>query len=323
MTRCVCGRNINNCDCPPGACKTCKLPTKDCVCCSHCKLPQEECECCQHCRQHPCSCNQVSQSPVNTRHIMSQTIEPPDISCLKESKENLDFYIDALEAWSECGGYQKSKQADVVFMFAFKQYPDLCREMQSHFKKSLRGKEDGVEKIINWLKEKIGLVKHADVSRILRNFQSLSRPRNQDLMSFVSEFEKAYDAVVKVGETFTATTRAIFMLHQANLSDTDHHLITVNINLQYDDKDKDKHFDLIKQSMRKFQDLRTANGSHVNIGHQCRATDQAKVAYLAGVVEEEDIEVGVERRLDVGGEGLGAVLQLQLLGGWRISQGYY
>ena len=218
-------------------------------------------------------------------------IEPPDIATLKD-KSNLDFYINALEGWAECGGYQAEKQADVIFLYAFKTYPELCKELQDHFGKTLKGKAEGVTKITEWLKERIGLVKQADCSRIIIQFHNTFRVKGQDLLSYIKEYEKAYADVKKMGETYSSTTRAILMLSQANLTNIDHQLITNNINLDPNDKDKEKHFELVKDAMKKFQHMTTSNNPNATIGFQCRHSNNAapKGTYLTDHIDEDEVD---------------------------------
>ena len=134
----TCQEILPGCNC----CTQCN--TTPCRCCHRCEKDPDHCTCCQTCQQSTCKCCRYCKK-LRCQCNMS-FIEPPDIATLKD-KSNLDFYINALEGWAECGGYQAEKQADVIFLYAFKTYPELCKELQDHFGKTLKGKAEGVTKI--------------------------------------------------------------------------------------------------------------------------------------------------------------------------------
>ena len=185
------------------------------------------------------------------------------MSLLKD-KSQLDFYITALENWEElqdCGGYPASKRAAVIFTYAVKSYPALCKEMTDHFKKTLKDDEDGVKKIKEWLRKKFGLSKHADIVRVYNNFLNTTRSKGESLQDFITRFETAYNEVNNLGETLSPTTRAIFLLRQADLSDTANQIITVNIDLDPKAANAADHMDEVKAAMRKYQDNLAANKS--------------------------------------------------------------
>ena len=67
-------------------------------------------------------------------------IEPPDMSILKD-RSQLEFYTLALERWAtiaKVSGVAETLLADIVLAHAFKQAPELCKEMSDHFDNSLR-----------------------------------------------------------------------------------------------------------------------------------------------------------------------------------------
>ena len=163
--------------------------------------------------------------------------------------------------------------------------------MQDHFGKTLKSNKEGVNEIVKWLKERIGLVKQADCSRIIIQFHNTFRNKGQDLLSYIKDYEKAYADVKKMGETYSSTTRAILMLSQANLTNIDHQLITNNINLDPADKDKDKHFEQVKDAMKKFQHMTTSNNPNAVIGFQCRHNNTSqKSVFLAEQIDEDEVD---------------------------------
>ena len=224
-------------------------------------------------------------------------IEPPDLSILKD-KTQLDFYLTALENWEELqefGGYPANKRAAVIFTYAVKSYPALCKQMTDHFKKTLKDDNDGVKKIVDWLKTKFGLNKHADIVRVLNKFLNTTRNKNENLQDYITRFETAYNEVNNLGETFSPTARAVLLLRQAELSETDHQIITVNLNLDPKSEKATEHFDDIKNAMKRFQDTKTANSS-------CRAaSQQSSRTYLGEFMDslEKDDTVDDETKHNI------------------------
>lgn len=97
------------------------------------------------------------------------SIEPPDMCILKDCSQ-LEFYTSALERWAtivKASGVAETLLADIVLAHAFKQAPELCKEMSDHFDDSLRDDSKGIEKIVTWLKAKFGMNKHADMVKVL------------------------------------------------------------------------------------------------------------------------------------------------------------
>ena len=91
-----------------------------------------------------------------------------------KDKTQLEFYITVLERWSTIASFHGTAdniQADLVLAHAFNHAPDLCREMSEHNLQDSKG----VEKIIEWLKSKFGMNKHADMVKILNNFLNTSK----------------------------------------------------------------------------------------------------------------------------------------------------
>ena len=134
-------------------------------------------------------------------------LEPPNMGILKD-KSQLEFYTAALERWATLAthsGIAEDIQADLVLAHAFNQAPDLCKEMTEHFGNTLKGDAKGVDKIVTFLQTKFGLNKHADMVKILNNFLNTSRHRGENLINFISRFERNYAEVKKMGETFSPT----------------------------------------------------------------------------------------------------------------------
>ena len=91
--------------------------------------------------------------------------------------------------------------ADIVLAHAFKQAPELCKEMSDHFNNSLRDDSKGIENIVTWLKAKFGMNKHADMVKVLNQFLNTTRARSENLVDYITRFERNYAKVKKLGET--------------------------------------------------------------------------------------------------------------------------
>ena len=185
------------------------------------------------------------------------------MSILKD-KSQLDFYLSTLETWEElqdCGGYPANKRAAVIFTYAFKTYPALCKQMTDHFKKTLKDREDGVEQISDWLRTKFGLNKHADIVRVLNKWLNTTRNKGESLLDYITRFEAAHNEVENLGEKLSPTIKAVLLLRQAELSDVDSQIITINLDLDPKSKNVNQHFEDVKTAMRKFQHTKQANAS--------------------------------------------------------------
>ena len=191
------------CQCPE-PCRNCQKP--DCgICCTRCLLELTQCKCCGTCQsiQQDCSCPVPVPVPANTnprapppRHqlatfTMSSTLEPPDMGILKD-RSQLEFYISALERWATIAtatGVDATLRADIVLAHAFKQAPDLCRELNDHFGQTLNT-ADSITKIADWLRSKFGMNKHADMVRILNTFLNTTRSKGENLVDFIARLRR-------------------------------------------------------------------------------------------------------------------------------------
>ena len=166
----------------------------------------------------------------------------------------LGFYITSLERWATLSartGTEEEIQAELVLAIAVKQNPELCKEMSEHFGTELRNEKEGIAKISAWLKDKFGINKHADMIKTLNKFLSTCRLKTETLIDFTVRFEKNYAEVKKMGESLSPTCLAIMLLRNAQLTDTDSHIITIN--LEFDPKavGAKENFEKMKAAMKK------------------------------------------------------------------------
>ena len=209
------------------------------------------------------------------------------MSILKD-RSQLEFYTAALERWAtiaKATGVADNLLADIVLAHAFKQAPELCKEMTEHFETSLRDSQ-GIKKIIDWLRAKFGMNKHADMVKVLNQFLNTTRSRGENLVDYISRFERNYAEVKKLGETFSPTCLSILLLRQAQLTDTDSQIITMNLEFDPKASNAQDNFDNCKANMKKFQHNKIAN--HQVIGNQPKQS--ATSTFIASLDSGEDFD---------------------------------
>ena len=220
MRKCpVCNRQVKNCDCRQFA-QTCRICRKrntldgegNCTCCPLCGESKTEGRCSG---DTTCQSSNETEMAVNSNTMPIPTLvqEPPNIKVL-EDRSHLENYITALKRWSNLAkatGTKPEFHADIVLDRAFRTYPELYMEMSDNFCDTLKDDGEGIQKIIAWLKTKFGMNKHADMVKVLNQFFSTTRTKNESLIDYLARFEKSYADVKKTGESLSSTCRAILL----------------------------------------------------------------------------------------------------------------
>ena len=202
----------------------------------------------------------------------------------------LGFYIASLERWAMLSartGTDEELQGELVLAIAVKQNPELCKEMSEHFGIKLRDEKSGISKITAWLKEKFGINKHADMIKTLNTFLNTTKMKTETLIDFIVRFEKNYAEVKKMGESLSPTCLAIMLLRQAQLSDTDSHIITINLEFDPKAEGADRNLEKMKTAMKKFQHTKMANHQPHNHGNQ---SGKPVAAYITALAEAENLD---------------------------------
>ena len=109
------------------------------------------------------------------------------MSVLKE-RSQLEFYTSALRRWAKVSGVEETLLEDIVLTHAYKQAPELCREMTDNFNNSTGDNNGGIQRIVSWLKEKFGMNKHADMIKVLNQFLNTTRARSENLVDYITRF---------------------------------------------------------------------------------------------------------------------------------------
>ena len=213
------------------------------------------------------------------------------MAILKDPSQ-LNFYISGLQRWAtiaEATGTSKNILADLVLTHAFDQAPILCKELSEHFGNDISQNTEGIEKIVEWLKNKFGLNAHADMVKILNSFLNTYRAKTETPIDFITRFEKNYSEVKKMGEKFSETCLSILLLRQANLNDTDSQIITINLEFDPKGPNAKQHFELTKAAIKKFQHARQANHQAHNIPQQPSQPNNLKT-FLTNLEQEEEMD---------------------------------
>ena len=82
---------------------------------------------------------------------------------------------------------------------AYNQAPELCKEMSDHFDNSVKSNNKGVEKTVTWLKARFGMNKHADMVKVLNLFLNTTRSKSENLVEYITRFQRNYAEVKKLG----------------------------------------------------------------------------------------------------------------------------
>ena len=215
------------------------------------------------------------------------------MAILKDPSQ-LNFYISGLQRWAtiaEATGTSKKILADLVLTHAFDQAPTLCKEMSEHFGTELSENNEGIDKIVDWLKSKFGLNAHADMVKILNSFLNTCRAKTESFTDFITRFEKNYSEVKKMGEKFSETCLSILLLRQANLNDTESQIISINLEFDPKGPNAKQHFELTKAAIKKFQHARQAN-HQAHIGHSSHQPSQPNhlKTFLTALEQEEQMD---------------------------------
>ena len=107
-----------------------------------------------------------------------------------------------------------------------------------------------MQKIIDWLNNKSGIYKHVDTVKVFNQFFNTTRTKNENLIDYVTRFEKNYAEVQKTRESLC---RTILLSRQANPTDVDLQIITANLEFDPIPSTASMHYNECKANMEKFQ----------------------------------------------------------------------
>ena len=211
----------------------------------------EKCETCQNAKTR-CSC---SSSSTTTAKAIQSSMKPPDLFVVKE---DLNLYERRLKRWSRACGIDPKLQGDVILLHPSVNNPALHDRLDRELGDKLQDNENAVEDILKALKQWFGVDKGVDLMKTFNEFANKSRRPDQDLHQYVADFEDSYNKLEKLGEKLSSRLLALFLLKNANLSDTDFQIITSTLDFSSEDKAKSL-FEDTKDSLNKHQNCRAIN----------------------------------------------------------------
>ena len=132
-------------------------------------------------------------------------------------------------------------------------------------------------------KEKLEMNEHANRVKVLNLFLNTTRSKNEDLEWYIARFERNYAEVKKLGESLSPTCLSVLLLRQAQLTDTDNQIITMNLEFDPKVNNADQDFEKCKASMRRLQYNKTA--SHQVIGNQ---PEQSATSVFSASLDNND-----------------------------------
>ena len=118
--------------------------------------------------------------------------------------------------------------------------------------------EDGINELIVFLD---GIYQQDEMSEAWLNyksFQKVSRRKNQDILNFISDFDREYNLAKTAGCVYSDTILSFRLLEAANLSENDKKFVLTAIDFEQGKKNKDLEVQM-KASLKKFQGRSTVS----------------------------------------------------------------
>ena len=94
--------------------------------------------------------------------------------------------------------------------------------------------------------------------KVFNDFVAKSRKPDQDLHQYTADFEDGYNKLQKMGEKLSSRLLALFLLKNANLTDTEFQIVTANLDFSSKGKANSLYEDT-KDALNKHQNCRVIN----------------------------------------------------------------
>ena len=173
---------------------------------------------CQACAKAKPECSCSPNAPQLTASKVIQTsIKPSDLFV---HKEDLASYDRKLRRWSRACGIEPKLQGDFILLHQSSSNPNLHERLDRELGDKLMNDKAPVETIIKTLEQWFGVDK--------------GRKPEQDLHQYMADFEDGYNKLQKMGENLSSRLLALFLLKNANLTDTEFQIVTANLNFGSD-----------------------------------------------------------------------------------------
>ena len=124
-------------------------------------------------------------------------------------------------------------------------------------------------------KETYEMNEHTNIVKALNLFLNTTRLKNEDLEWYIARFERNYAEVKKLGESLSSTCLSVLLLRQAQLSETDNQIISMNLEFDPRANNANQSFESCKASMRRLQHNKKA--SHQVTGNRSEQSTTSTV----------------------------------------------
>lgn len=160
-----------------------------------------------------------------------------------------DHYKNELLAWSEFAGVPASRKAGLVVFSLPHNHESKIREkiFQSISVEKLK-EEDGFQKIIEYMDTIFKKDVLVEAWQKFDNFENLKRKPQQEMVSFINDFDIAHNELVKLDLKIPKSLLAFKLMKNANITDQNRLLVLTGMNFQK----KEELYDQAKASLKKF-----------------------------------------------------------------------
>ena len=181
--------------------------------------------------------------------MATKSFEPP--AFVSKTKFYAAYKAD-LKRWSRITAIDKKLQAEVVVYSLDGDPSGIKDKIEVGIGKELEDNADGMEELITFLDSVFQQDEMSEAWIKYKTFQRLSRKSNQDILSFISDFEKEYNLAKSAGCEYSDTILAFRLLEASNLSENDEKFILTAVDFEEGKKNKDLEKQM-KSSLKKFQ----------------------------------------------------------------------
>ena len=199
------------------------------------------------------------------------------------------MYERKLRRWSRACGIVEKDQGDIILLYPSVANPDLHERLDREIGEKVVNNTNCIDLIITTLKSWFGISKGVDLMKVFNDFITSVRTSSQDLHLYIAEFEGKYNQLEKLGEKLSPRLLALFLLKNANLSDTEFQIITANLNFSTENEEELKQlFEQTKDALNKHQNCRVINS---NKSQESSKTFLVDAANLESLTEEQQNEL--------------------------------
>ena len=191
----------------------------------------------------------------STKMTSKAKCEPP--SFVSNTKSYATYKAD-LKRWSRITGIDKKLQAEVVVYSLDGHKSGIKEKIEVAIGDRLVDNEDGINELISFLD---GIYQQDEMSEAwlkYKSFQKVSRRKNQDILNFISDFDREYNLAKTAGCVYSDTILSFRLLEAANLSENDEKFVLTAIDFEQGKKNKDLEVQM-KASLKKFQGRSTVS----------------------------------------------------------------